>query len=148
MSFARERFSAVLLALLALCFLSAQAQVSANLSGRVTDPSGAAVPSASVTATDIDTGTSRTTLTSQSGQYELFELPIGHYEVHARKDGFAERIRTGISLVVGQDATADLTLQVGQVQQQVTVAENVPIVNASTQSISGLVGEQQIRDRP
>ena len=148
MSFAHERFPTALLALLALCFISAQAQVSANLSGRVTDPSGAAVPSASVTAIDIDTGTSRTTLTSQSGQYELFELPIGHYEVHARKDGFAERIRTGISLVVGQDATADLTLQVGQVQQQVTVAENVPIVNASTQSISGLVGEQQIRDLP
>ncbi len=148
MSFSRDRLSAVLLPLLALCFVSAQAQVSANLSGRVTDPSGAAIPSASVTATDTDTGTSRTTLTNQSGQYELFELPIGHYEVHARKDGFAERIRTGISLVVGQDATADLTLQVGQVQQQVHVTENVPIVNASTQDISGLVGEQQIRDLP
>ena len=143
-----SRFPTVLLALLAFSFVSAGAQVSANLSGRVTDPSGAAVPSASVTATDIDTGTSRTTLTNQSGQYELFELPIGHYEVHARKDGFAERIRTGISLVVGQDATADLTLQVGQVQQQVTVAENVPIVNASTQDISGLVGEQADTDLP
>ncbi len=148
MSIAGGRFPTVLLALLAFSFVSAGAQVSANLSGRVTDPSGAAVPSASVTATDIDTGTSRTTLTNQSGQYELFELPIGHYEVHARKDGFAERVRTGISLVVGQDATADLTLQVGQVQQQVKVTENVPIVNASTQDISGLVGEQQIRDLP
>ena len=148
MSIAGGRFPTVLLALLAFSFVSAGAQVSANLSGRVTDPSGAAVPSASVTATDIDTGTSRTTLTNQSGQYELFELPIGHYEVHARKDGFAERVRTGISLVVGQDATADLTLQVGQVQQQVKVTENVPIVNASTQDISGLVGEQQIRELP
>ncbi len=148
MSFAGGRFPTVLFALLALGFISAQAQVSANLSGRVTDPSGATIPSASVTATDTDTGTSRTTLTNQSGQYELFELPVGHYEVHARKDGFAERIRTGISLVVGQDATADLTLQVGQVQQQVKVTQNVPIVNASTQDISGLVGEQQIRDLP
>jgi hypothetical protein len=148
MSFARERSSSVLLSLLALCFVSAQAQVSANLSGRVTDPSGAAVPSASVTATDTDTGVSRTTLTNQSGQYQLFELPIGHYEVHATKDGFAERIRTGISLVVGQDATADLSLQIGQVQQQANVNENVPVVNASTQDISGLVGAEQIRDLP
>jgi hypothetical protein len=148
MSFAGCRFSTVLLSLLAFCFLSAQAQVSANLSGRVTDPSGAAVQSASVTVKDTDSGISRTTLTNQAGQYVLFELPVGHYELHAKKDGFAERVRTGIFLVVGQDATADLTLQVGEIQQQATVTENVPVVNGSTQDISGLVGEQQIRDLP
>ncbi len=148
MSFVSVRLSTVLLFLLAFCFFSAEAQVSANLSGRVLDPSGAAVPSASVTAKDTDSGISRTTLTNQAGQYELFELPVGHYELHAKKDGFAEKVRTGILLVVGQDATADLTLQVGQVQQQVTVTENVPVVNSSTQDISGLVGEQQIRGLP
>ena len=148
MSFAGGRFSIFLLSLLTLCSLAAQAQVSANLSGRVTDPSGAAVPSASVTAKDTDSGISRTTLTNQAGQYELFELPVGHYELHAKKDGFAEKVRTGIFLVVGQDATADLTLQVGQIQQQVAVTENVPVVNSSTQDISGLVGEQQIRNLP
>ncbi|MGB0121864.1 MAG: carboxypeptidase-like regulatory domain-containing protein [Silvibacterium sp.] len=117
MSFTGGRLSTALLSLLAFCFLSAQAQVSANLSGRVMDPSGAAVPSASVTATDTDSGISRSTLTNQAGQYELFELPVGHYELHAKKDGFAEKVRTGIFLVVGQDATADLTLQVGQIKQ-------------------------------
>jgi Carboxypeptidase regulatory-like domain len=148
MSFAGCRFPTALLSLLAFCFLSSQAQVSANLSGKVTDASGAAVQSASVTAKDTDSGISRTTLTNQAGQYALFELPVGHYELHAKKDGFAEKVRTGIFLVVGQDATADLTLQVGQIQQQATVTENVPIVNGSTQDISGLVGEQQIRDLP
>ncbi len=148
MSFASVRLSTVLLFQLIFCFLAAEAQVSANLSGRVQDPSGAAVPSASVTAKDTDSGISRTTLTNQSGQYELFELPVGHYELHAKKDGFAEKVRTGIFLVVGQDATADLTLQVGQIQQQVSVTENIPVVNSSTQDISGLVGEQQIRDLP
>jgi Carboxypeptidase regulatory-like domain/TonB-dependent Receptor Plug Domain len=148
MSFGGCRFPTALLSLLAFCFLSSQAQVSANLSGKVTDASGAAVQSASVTAKDTDSGISRTTLTNQAGQYALFELPVGHYELHAKKDGFAEKVRTGIFLVVGQDATADLTLQVGQIQQQATVTENVPIVNGSTQDISGLVGEQQIRDLP
>jgi hypothetical protein len=76
------------------------------------------------------------------------ELPIGSYEVHASKAGFAEAKRTGIVLVVGQDATADLNLQIGQVKEQITVVENVPVVNASTQEISGLVGEQQVRDLP
>jgi len=148
MSFACVRSSTVLLFMLVFCSLCAETQVSANLSGRVLDPLGAAVPSASVTARDTDSGISRTTFTNQAGQYELFELPVGHYELHAKKDGFAEKVRTGIFLVVGQDATADLTLQVGEIQQHVTVTENVPVVNSSTQDISGLVGEQQIRGLP
>ncbi|HEX3471324.1 MAG TPA: carboxypeptidase-like regulatory domain-containing protein [Silvibacterium sp.] len=118
------------------------------MSGRVTDPAGAAVSAASVVANNLDTGISRTVLTNQAGQYELFALPVGRYELRARKDGFAEKVRTGILLVVGQDATADLTLQVGAVQQQVTVVSNVPVVNVTTQDISGLVGEQQVRNLP
>ncbi len=146
MSLAGSRLSVAILFL--VCTFSVGAQVSANLSGRVTDSSGAAVQGALVTANDLDTGGSRTTLTNQSGEYRLPELPVGHYEVRARKDGFAERVRTGILLVVGQDASADLTLQVGEVKQQVTIAENVPVVNTSTQDISGLVGEQQVKALP
>jgi hypothetical protein len=131
-----------------LCSLSAGAQMAASLSGTVTDPTGAAVPSATVTADNLDTGIARTTLTNQAGQYELFELPIGHYRVRANKQGFAERLRTGILLVVGQDATADLTLQLGEVKEQATVVENVPVVNVTTQDITGLVGEQEVRALP
>jgi hypothetical protein len=131
-----------------LCSLSAGAQVAASLSGTVTDPTGAAVPSATVTADNLDSGISRTTLTNQAGQYELFELPIGHYQVRANKQGFAERLRTGILLVVGQDATADLTLPLGEVKEQTTVVENVPVVNVTTQDITGLVGEQEVKALP
>ncbi len=131
-----------------LTSISTFGQVSANLSGRISDPTGAAISTATVTANNIETGVSRTVLTNQSGWYQLLELPIGRYEVHASKAGFAEEMRQGIFLVVGQDATADLTLQVGQVKQQITVTENVPVVNSSTQDISGLVGEQQVRDLP
>ena len=142
------RFCAGMLGILGLCLLQGEAQVTANLSGRVTDPSGAAVAAATVTAEDTDTGLSRTTQTGQTGLYELFELPVGHYEVRASKDGFAEEVRKGIVLVVGQSATADLSLGLGQLKQQITVNENVPVVNTSTQDISGLVGEQQIRGLP
>jgi hypothetical protein len=99
-------------------------------------------------ADNLDTGIVRTTSTNQAGQYELFELPIGHYEVRAKKDGFAERLRTGILLVVGQDATADLILQLGEVKQQTTVVENVPVVNVTTQDITGLVGEKEVKALP
>jgi hypothetical protein len=131
-----------------LCSGSAGAQVFATLSGRVTDSTGAAVSAVTVTATDLDTGVSRTVVTNQVGLYELVALPVGSYEIHATKQGFAERIRTGVTLVVGQDATADLVLQVGGVKEQVTVTEDVPVVNASTTDISGLVGEKQVKELP
>ena len=140
--------SILVLCILGVCSSFAAAQVSANLSGRVADPSGAAVPSAAVTAINVETGSSRTTVTNGVGEYQLFELPIGRYELHAKKDGFAEKVRTGILLVVGQDATADLTLQIGRVEQQATVTDDVPVVNGSTQDISGLVEEQQVRQLP
>ena len=131
-----------------LCSASALGQVTANLSVRVTDQTGAAITAASVTAINVDTQLSRSTTTSQSGLYQLVALPIGRYEIHASKSGFAEQVRTGIVLVVGQDATADLTLQVGQRSEQVKVVGDVPIVNTTTQDISGLVGEKEVKALP
>lgn len=142
------RLSVMATCLWMVCCVCAGAQVSATLSGRVIDSTGAAVGAATVTANDLDTGLSRIAITSRSGQYEMVALPVGHYEVRAAKQGFAERIRAGVILVVGQDATADLVLQIGQVKEQVTVTEDVPVVNASTQDISGLVGEKQVKELP
>jgi len=138
----------VIFTCLCLLSVSAGAQVSATLSGRVTDSTGGAVATATVTANDLDTGVSRTVVTSQVGQYGMAALPLGRYEVRATKQGYAEQIRTGVILVVGQDATADLVLKVGEVREQVTVSEDAPIVNVSTQDISGLVGGKQVKELP
>src|SRR6516225_1200026 len=97
------------------------AQISAILSGTVTDPDGGTVPGASVTVKNLETGAVRTTATGDSGRYQLFSLPIGQYEVRVTKQGFAEQVRTGIGLVVGQDASVDVTLPVGEVSQRVEV---------------------------
>ncbi len=139
--------------ILALLFLSlcgpfSFAQVSASLSGLITDPSGAAVSAALVTAKNLDTGIARTVPTDQSGRYRFFALPVGPYEVRVTKEGFAEGIRSGIRLVVGQDAAVDLGLRVGQVSEQVKVTGDAAVVNLTTQDISGLVGERQVKDLP
>ena len=131
-------FSAVLLS----------AQVSASLSGVVTDPSSAAVSGAEVTVKDLDTGVSRNATTDQGGHYGVFALPVGLYEVRVKKDGFAGGIRTGIRLAVGQEATVDFSLHIGQVSEQIKVTEDAPVVNLTTQDISGLVGERQVKDLP
>src|ERR1700722_7660747 len=137
-----------LLSLLLLFSAPAMAQVSAAISGRVSDRTGAAVSGATVTAKDTDMGISRVTVTDAAGRYELPALPLGPYEVEAAKSGFAGAIRSGILLVVGQDATADLTLKVGSGSEQVKVVADAPIVNANTQDISGLVGEKEAKNLP
>ena len=124
------------------------AQVSAKLSGVITDPSGAAVSGATVTGKSVDTGVSRAASTDSSGRYTFFALPVGLYEVRVTKDGFAEGIRSGLRLAVGQDAKVDLTLRVGKVSEQVKVTEDAPVVNLTTRDISGLVGEREVKDLP
>jgi Carboxypeptidase regulatory-like domain len=135
---------------LMLCLFvpSAWTQMSANLSGVVTDQSGATVSGAAVTARDVDTGLSRSAVTNQAGRYQLFALPVGQYEIHIKKDGFAEGVRTGIHLVLGQDAVADLGLRVGAVSEEVKVTGDAALVSATTQDISGLVGEREVKDLP
>jgi hypothetical protein len=109
---------------------------------------GAAVSGATVTAKSLDTGLTRTAPTDQTGRYRFFALPAALYELRVTKDGFAEGIRSGIRLAVGQDASADLSLKVGQVSEQVNVTKDAPIVNLTTQDISGLIGERQVKDLP
>jgi len=138
----------LLLFLVCLCAPFARTQVSATLSGVITDPSGAAVAAASVTATNLDTGLSRDTLTDQAGRYRFLALPVGRYELRVKKEGFAQEIRTGIRLVVGQEATVDLSLHVGQVSEQVHVSGDAPVVSVTTQDISGLVGEKEVKNLP
>ena len=127
---------------------SARAQVSASISGFVSDPSGAAVPSASVTATNKETGVSRTASSDGVGRYLIVALPVGLYEVKVSKQGFQDSTRTGIQLNVGQEANIDVRLEVTAVKAAVTVSEDAPIVNTSTSDISGLVGAKEIKQLP
>ena len=124
------------------------AQVGAALSGTVADQSKSAVPAAAVTVRNAGTGAVRGTTTDSAGRYQVVALPVGEYEIHVAKTGFAEAIRTGVHLVVGQDATVDVTLSLGSVSQQLTVTGDASPVSVSTTDISGLVGEQQVRNLP
>jgi hypothetical protein len=137
-------------AFLFACLLTpfSAAQVSATLSGVVTDPSGAAVAGAMVTAKSVDTGISRTVPTDPGGRFRFFSLPVGLYEIRVTKEGFAEAIRSGITLAVGQDASVDVSLRVGQVSEQVKVTADAPVVSLTTQDISGLVGEREVVNLP
>jgi predicted porin len=89
----------------------AWAQTGASLSGVVTDQTGAPLPEAAVTIKNLSTGETRTIPTDGAGRYQASGLPPGRLEIRAAKPGFADERRTGISLAVGQDATADIRMQ-------------------------------------
>jgi hypothetical protein len=136
------------LLMLLACPSRAVAQVSAAISGVVTDASGSVISAATVTAKNLETTAVRTTATDAAGRYQLRGLALGGYEVTVAKDGFQTTVRGGIQLVVGQHANLDFSLQVGAVSEQVTVTADVSPVNATTTDISGLVGQQQVKNLP
>jgi hypothetical protein len=131
-----------------LLLLPATAQVSAILSGTVADQSGAVISSATVTAKNVDTGVSRDTSTDPEGHYQFFSLPVGNYEILGKKAGFSEEARTGVHLVVGQSATVNLDLRVGESSQQITVQGDATQVSVTTADAANLVAERQIKDLP
>src|ERR1700681_3187981 len=142
------RFAVVTLLLTMGWLQPTRGQVAASIKGTATEASVAPLVPRTVTAKNTETGAVRTTATDDAGRYQIVSLAIGRYEVSASKSGFRDAIRTGIRLVVGQEANVDLTLQVSGVTAEVRVSEDAPLVTATTQDISGLVGEQQVKDLP
>src|SRR5215813_13485490 len=128
--------------------VGAWAQVNATISGKVEDQTGAAVGGAMVTVRSLETGATRIVTTDETGNYRVLSLPVGAQEVRAEKPGFRSAVRTGINLVVGQEAVVDLKLDVGQVSQEVTVSAETPLVDTTTANVSGVVGERQIKELP
>lgn len=121
-----------LLCLILFCSLSLEAQVSASISGAVSDPSGAVVPAAKVTITNSATGAVRETSTDAAGRYVAPALAAGEYEIRAAKAGFTDELRTGVHLAVGQIASIDFSLRLGQSSQAVTVDADAPIVSSAS----------------
>ena len=126
----------------------AHGQAAASISGVVTDASGAPVASAVVITKNLETGAVRNTMTNESGWYLVLALAVGPYEVRGGKAGFQEAIRSGVLLVVGQEARVDLRLQVGAVRTKVSVTGDAAVVSTSTINISGLVGEREVKELP
>ena len=127
---------------------AARSQVSAAIYGSVTDSSGATVSAATVIAKNLETGETRTTVTDAAGHYWLPSLAVGEYEVRVTKRGFQEQVRGGIHLVVGQEATVDTSLKVGQVNEQVKVTGDAPVVDVTAADISGVIGQEQVKNLP
>jgi len=124
------------------------AQTGSSISGRVIDATGATISGAAVSIKSVETGASRDTSTGEDGGYIVVALPVGQYEVHVQKLGFKAAVRTGINLAVGQQAVVNVPMDVGEVAESVTTSDEAPMVNTTTDPVSGLVGERQVKELP
>lgn len=120
----------------------------ATIVGTVTDPTGAAVPNASITVTNADTGLTRTMVTAGDGQYVTPDLHIGHYLVRARATGFKAGERKDLLLQVGDRTRVDFILEVGSAQETVTVEANPVAVQTDSGDVSSMVTAKQVSDLP
>ena len=120
----------------------------AALNGTITDPSGAAVPNAKVTVTNTATGLTRTTQTSDVGLYNFTGLPVGIYDLSTDASGFKVTRQTAIPLQVGAVATIDVRLEVGNVQETVSVEAEAPVVETTRTSAAVNVTEKAVANLP
>src|SRR3954452_17539472 len=134
----------------ALLFIApVYAQVStAELSGVVLDPSGAAVANAKVTAITTATNQSHETVTSSSGNYVLTLLPPGDYRIEVESPGFKKLEQTGLTLQINQQAQVNLTLQVGDVTQVAQVTGQAPLLETESSSMGAVVNQRLTNELP
>src|SRR3954454_7143191 len=118
-----------------------------NLSGRVADESGAALPGVTVTATNDATGFNRSTVTGPDGSYRFLSLPIGTYSVVADLSGFANVTTKDVQLQVATDRTLNITLKQAAVKEQITVTAEAPLV-ATSPSVGTVVSQKELENLP
>lgn len=135
--------------LLAIPFGASGQTTTATIVGTVLDPSGAPIPSVSVTARNLDTGLNRTVSTGTDGNFRLELLPIGNYTVEATPtSGFKKATQTGIVLRIGDVTRVDITLAIGSVSEEVTITDAPPEVNTSSPELGRTIQSNEITNLP
>ena len=127
--------------------LSAQ-QITGTISGTVSDPSGAIIRGAAVTARQVETGLARTTTSDRNGNYVILELPIGHYRLQVAAIGFQEYVQDGITLNVNETAAVSPRLSLGSEKQQVLVSADAALIEPTVTSMGEVVQRRELEDLP
>src|SRR5467141_2985802 len=129
----------VLVALLCSANAAWGQDVTASITGTVSDPSGAAVVGATVTAKSVERGITYTAVTNDSGIYRIAQLPVGSYELKAEKTGFASVAYPAFVLTLNQVARIDVPLKVGQVTQIVEVTGAAPVLKTEATQVDTII---------
>jgi hypothetical protein len=123
-------------------------QAAGSITGTVTDPSGSAVPNASITASDVNQGTTWTTKTDGAGIYEFPQIPAGNISVTVQAAGFAAQQRPAFALVVNQVARVDFALAVGKVSETISVNSAPPLLQTSSTEVGTVLNADDVTALP
>ena len=123
-------------------------QGTSELGGKVTDQQGAVLPGVAIVVTNEDTGVFREVVTTPDGSYFVSQIVPGRYRVTAKMEGFRSLERRGIVVEVGRTQTLDLTLDVGALNETITVTGDTPLVDLSSAEIGGHISAQEVTELP
>jgi len=123
-------------------------EVTGAITGTVVDPNSAPVQGATVTAKDVDRGTTLTTQSNDTGTFNFPRVPAGNYEVKAEAKGFRSAVQKGLTLVLNQTARLSFQLQVGQVTETVEVSTEAPLLQTDTSLLGSVVDSRTIEQLP
>jgi hypothetical protein len=144
-----QRLASVLLALAILHGALLGIVATGTIVGRVTDPSGAVVPGATVTILNLDTNAARMLETNESGAYSSPLLPPGKYRITVEKATFARAVFNDIILAVNDTLRVDAAIRIGQRSDEVTVGdEALPLVQADSSTIGQVIDRRKITELP
>src|SRR6266567_1853808 len=134
--------------LLGICTPVWAQEVTASIVGTVTDPSGAPINGADVTATDTERGTTSSTKTNDAGAYSILRVPVGSYSVKVSAAGFQTTTHAPFTLVLNQTAHIDVQVKVGQTSEVVEVTGSAPVLQTETTEVSTLIDSNTLTSLP
>ena len=126
----------------------AQGETTSAIVGSVTDPSGAAIPAATVTVTNVENGLKRSVKTDDSGRFSFPQLKPGTYSVKAEADRFEAQQNNTVSAGLGQKQTVDFKLNIASATERILVQEQVPLINAENPNTSTTLTARSMENLP
>jgi outer membrane receptor protein involved in Fe transport len=135
-------------ALLTFSITPVLAQTTGSISGEVKDEKQAVVTNATVNVRNVKTNETRTTVTDGDGRYRFTGMPVGDFELSVEATGFAKYVQSGITLVLNQPATVDVSLKTGGVAEIVNVVENASILNTTTTEVGTRFDNRRLAELP
>ncbi|MGE3843649.1 MAG: carboxypeptidase regulatory-like domain-containing protein, partial [Vicinamibacterales bacterium] len=137
-----------ILSVFVLTVPTAWAQSTAQINGIVTDDSGGVLPGVTVVAIQTETGARREAVSDETGAYTLANLPLGPYRLEATLAGFRTFAQTGIVLQVNSNPQIPVQLQIGSLEETVTVESSAPLVETRTAAVGSVIDNEQIQALP
>jgi len=122
--------------------------ITGTLVGTVKDPTGAVLPGVSVKLTRVDTAQVREMVTDERGDFRFVQLGVGVYQLDTELTGFKTDVRSGITIRTDTTSRVDVTLEVGDISEKITVTEDAPLLDSETSSVGHIINSRTVSELP